>query len=289
MLAIDLIIFHRKAHVVTMREAVAWSIVWVSLALLFNLYIYYARGSEDAVAFLTGYLIEKSLSVDNLFVFLMIFHYFQTPSTSLHKVLFYGVLGAIVMRGIFIWLGIALVANFHLTLYLFGVFLVFTGIKLGLETEKKMNLNANPIVRIFRYFFPVSETYDDDKFFILSKSGYIATPLFIALLTIESFDLVFALDSVPAILAITYDPFIVYTSNIFAILGLRSLYFVLSHLMGLYHYMHYAISFILVFVGIKMLLTDFVHVNNFIALGVIFAALLISIVFSLIFPEKNSP
>lgn len=288
MLALDLIVFNRKAHKITLREASAWSAVWISLALFFNLYIYYSRGSEDAINFLTGYLIEKSLSIDNLFVFLLIFTYFQTPHSSQHKVLFYGVLGAIVMRAIFIWLGIVLVSHFHWIIYIFGAFLMFTGIKLALEKDKKINPESNPILRIFCYFFSVTNEYHDDKFFVLKKGKYFATPLLIVLISIETTDIIFAVDSVPAVLAITFDPFIVYTSNIFAILGLRSLYFVLSHMMQLFHHLHYAISFILVFVGVKMLTSDLYKINNFYALGIIFGALAISIIASIMFP-LNKP
>lgn len=287
MLAIDLLVFSRKAHVVTMKEAVGWTIFWIGLATLFNIYIYYARGLPDALNFLTGYLIEKSLSVDNLFVFLLIFNYFQTPSTSMHKVLFWGVFGAIILRAIFIWLGIVLITKFHWMIYLFGVFLIFTGIKLWLEKDKEVYPEKNPILRIFRYFFPVSNNYEDDKFFIIKQSKYYATPLFVVLIAIETTDIIFAVDSIPAILAITYDPFLVYTSNIFAILGLRSLYFVLSHMMSLFHYLHYGLSIILVFIGVKMLLADLILIPTWIALGIVFLVLVVSITISLLFPAKT--
>jgi len=287
MLLLDLLVFHRNAHVVRMKEAVLWSLFWISLSLLFNVYIYYSRGEEAAVNFLTGYVIEKSLSVDNLFVFLLIFDYFQTPRSSLHKVLFFGVLGAIVMRAIFIALGIALISYFHWIIYIFGAFLIFTGIKLGFEKDKKMDPEKNPMLKLFRRYFPVTKNYEGDKFIVVKHSKYYATPLLLVLIAIETSDLIFAVDSVPAVLAITYDPFIVYTSNIFAILGLRSLYFVLSHMMTLFHYLHYAISFILVFVGVKMLFSDIYPVNNIVALAIIFIALTTSILASLRFPVKK--
>lgn len=281
MLALDLFVFHRKSHEVTVKEASLWSIFWISLALIFNLYIYYARGTEDALNFFTGYLIEKSLSVDNLFVFLLIFKYFKTPSSVLHKVLFWGILGAIIMRAVFIWLGIALIANFHFVLYLFGAFLVLSGIKLGLEKDKEIHPERNPILKIFRYFFPVTKDYEGDHFFIFKQAKWFATPLLIVLITIETSDVIFAIDSIPAILAITYDPYIVYTSNIFAVLGLRSLYFVLQRSMDLFHYLHYGLAFILIFIGCKMLLADVYEVSNVVALGVVFVTLALSIAASL--------
>lgn len=287
MLAVDLLIFNRKAHFISMREAINWTIVWIAVALFFNLYIYHSRGAEDALQFLTGYLIEKSLSIDNLFVFLLIFKYFHTPASSLHKVLFWGVLGAIVLRALFIWLGIALITQFHWIIYLFGVLLIVTGIKLWLEKDKEIHPEKNPVLKIFRYFFSVSDHYEQNKFFVVKNAHYIATPLFIVLLAIETTDVIFAVDSIPAILAITSDPFLVYTSNIFAILGLRSLYFVLSHIMSLFHYLHYGLSVILVFIGLKMIATDFFHIPTTVALGFVFFVLLISILLSLLDPIKR--
>lgn len=286
LLAVDLF-FHRQARNVSMKEASLWSLFWISLALLFNVYIYYARGSQDGIDFLTGYLIEKALSVDNLFVFLLIFKYFHTPKSYLHKVLFWGVLGAIVMRALFIWLGIALITNFHWILYLFGAFLIYTGIKLGLEKDKEIHPEHNFVLRIFKYFFPVTKHYSDDKFLVLENGKYFATPLLVVLVAIETTDLIFAVDSIPAILAITTDPFIVYTSNICAILGLRSLFFVLSHIMSLFHYLHYALSFILTFIGAKMLFADLIKIPTGITLGIVFMILLLSIIASICFPKKN--
>lgn len=287
MLALDLSVFHRHSHAIKMKEAIGWTLFWIFLACLFNLYIYFSRGEEAAINFLTGYVIEKSLSLDNLFVFLLIFTYFQTPKNCLHKVLFYGVLGAILMRGIFIVLGVALISYFHWIIYIFGGFLVFTAVKLAFEKDKQIDPEKNPVLRIFRKFFPVTEDYVKDKFLVRVNQGYAATPLLLVLLTIETSDLIFAVDSVPAVLAITYDPFIVYTSNIFAILGLRSLFFVLSHLMTIFHYLHYAISFILFFVGLKMIMSDFYPINSFVALTIIFLAILVSMMFSVLSPIKK--
>lgn len=286
MLVVDLFVFHKKARKVELREAIFWSLFWISLALIFNIYIYYAKGGEQALAFLTGYLIEKSLSVDNLFVFLLIFKYFKTPQSSLHKVLFWGVLGAIFMRALFIWLGISLINQFHWIIYVFGIFLIFTGIKLGVQKDQEIHPEKNYILKLFRRFFAVTSDYVDDKFFVLKGLKYYATPLFLVLIVIETTDLIFAVDSIPAILAITRDPFIVYTSNIFAILGLRSLYFVLAGAMGLFHYLHYALAFILTFIGFKMLISEFFKIPAGLALGIVFIALFLSIIASILFPEK---
>lgn len=287
MLLIDLFIFNRNGRQVSLREAILWSIFWIFLALLFNALLYFTRGSEDAVNFLSGYLIEKSLSVDNLFVFLLIFKYFKTPHAYLHKVLFSGILGAIVMRALFIWLGITLISQFEWMIYLFGIFLIFTGIKLGLEQEKEMDPEKNIVIRLFRYFFPVTNEYHGDRFFVKRGARYVATPLFIVLLVIETTDVIFAVDSIPAILAITFDPFIVYTSNIFAILGLRSLFFVLERAMHLFHYLHYGLAVILIFIGFKMLFSHIFPISSFTALGIVCSILAISIIGSLIAIRKT--
>ena len=287
MLALDLLVFQRRVRAVSLKEAVSWSLFWLLLALLFNAYVFYFRGHVDGINFLTGYLIEKSLSLDNLFIFLLIFDYFQTPPGSVRKVLFFGVIGAIVMRAIFIVIGIALVTYFHWILYVFGAFLIFTGIQFGLGKSKKIHPKKNPVVGGFRRLFPVARHYEGNQFFVFKRSRYFATPLCIVLLSIETADLLFAVDSVPAVLAITRDPFIVYTSNIFAILGLRSLYFVLLHAKSIFYYMHYAVSFILVFVGIKMVFSDLFFISNIVSLIVIFSILLGSITVSLLFPRKQ--
>lgn len=287
MLGLDLFVFHQKPRAVSIREAIGFSIFWVSLAFLFNIYIYFSRGMEDALNFLTGYLIEESLSIDNLFVFLLIFKYFKTPEASKHKVLFWGVLGAIIMRALFIWFGILLISKFHWIIYVFGLFLILTGLKLWFEKDKDIDPEFNPILRIFRHFFHVTENYVSNYFFIIREGKYFATPLFIVLLAIETTDVVFAVDSIPAILAITHDPFIVYTSNIFAILGLRSLFFALSHMLSLFHYIHYGLSFILVFIGIKMLLMHYIKIPTVVALGIVFMVLAISITLSILYPEDK--
>jgi tellurite resistance protein TerC len=286
MLALDLGVFHRKAHVIQVKEALLWSGFWIALALLFNLGIYFWRGPETALEFLTGYLIEKSLSVDNLFVFLLIFTYFDVPPLYQHKVLFWGILGALIMRAIFIVAGITLIQTFHWIVYLFGIFLIFTGIKLAFHKEREIHPERNPVVRLFRRLMPVSDQYEGDQFILKKGRRYLFTPLFLVLLMIETTDVIFAVDSIPAILAITLDPFIVYTSNVFAILGLRALYFALAGMMRLFHHLHYGLSAILVLVGVKMLLADICKIPTVIALGLIAVILLTSIVASVLRPRK---
>ncbi len=287
MLALDLGVFHRQKHVVSMREAAIWSCIWVALSLLFALGVYYRSGSEASLNFLAGYLIELSLSVDNLFVFLLIFSYFKVPENYLHKVLFWGIVGAIAMRALFIFCGIALIAYFHWMFYLFGAFLVFTAIKLAFEKEKKMEPEKNPLVVLLKHFIPVTATYVEDKFFVKKDGVTMATPLFLVLIVIETTDIIFAVDSIPAILAITLDPFIVYTSNMFAILGLRSLFFLLSRMMQIFHHIHYGLAAILLFIGFKMLLADFFKVPIPVTLGVIAALLGISIIASILDPKDE--
>src|SRR3972149_859264 len=286
MLAIDLGVFHRKAHEIKTKEALIWSAIWITLALLFNLGIYFWRGPQTALEFLTGYLIEKSLSVDNIFIFLLIFSYFRVPALYQHKVLFWGILGALVMRAIFIAAGVTLIQKFHWLIYIFGGFLILTGIKMALEKEKKIHPERNPVLRLVRRFMPITSDYEGDKFLVKHEGRYFATPLFITLLIVETTDVIFAVDSIPAILAITLDPFIVYTSNIFAILGLRSLYFALAGIMQLFHYLHYGLSAILVFVGAKMLLADIYEIPVGIALGVVASVLLLSVIASVIRPRE---
>ncbi len=296
MLALDLGVFHKKAHEVKMKEALTWSAVWISLSLIFNVLIYYfwdwmspgsAYSNKDAaLAFLTGYVIEKSLSVDNVFVFLMVFTYFKVPSLYQHKILFWGILGALIFRAVFIFAGIALIAKFHWMIYLFGAVLIFTGIKMVTQKDKQLHPEKNPVIKLFRKYFPVTNEYHGDHFFVKLNGRNVATPLFIVLLFIETTDVIFAVDSIPAILAITHNPFIVYTSNVFAILGLRALYFALAAIMGLFHYLHYGLSIILVFVGVKMMLVDFFKIPVEISLLVILGILIISVVLSKIFPPK---
>jgi TerC family integral membrane protein len=286
MLALDLGVFHRTAHVIHVREALAWCALWVTMALLFNLGIFLRLGSEPALEFLTGYLLEYSLSVDNIFVFLMIFTYFRVPYLHQHKVLFWGIIGALVMRTLFILTGITLIQKFHWVIYIMGGFLVLTGIKMALQKDEEINPERNPVLKLFRRVMPVTENYEGGRFFIRRSGRLFATPLFIVVLVVETTDVIFAVDSIPAILAITLDPFIVYTSNVFAIMGLRALYFALAGIMQLFHYLPYGLSFILVFVGIKMLLVDIYKIPIGMALGTVAAVLVISVIASLLFPPK---
>lgn len=289
MLAIDLGVFNRKAHAVTAKEAGVWSLVWVSLALLFNLGVHQWRGRDVALEFLTGYLIELSLSVDNLFVFIVIFSYFSVPPRYQHRVLFWGIVGAQIMRATLILLGAALIARFHWIIYVFGGFLVFTAYKMATEKETGVDPEANPVVRWFRRFMPVTERYEGERFFVRRSGRPFATPLFIVLLVVETTDLVFAFDSIPAIFAVTRDPFIVYTSNVFAILGLRSMYFLLAGIMGLFRYLKAGLSLVLGFVGVKMLLADVYHVPIGVSLAVVFGVLAVSVVLSVLIPAPREP
>lgn len=257
MLALDLGVFHRKSHEVSVKEALTWTFVWVFLALVFNLIIYFWRGQQQALEFFTGYLVEKALSVDNIFVFIMIFTYFQVPTKYQHKILFWGIIGALIMRVIFIFAGVALLEKFHFTIYIFGALLVFTGIKMFNHSNSKIEPDKNPVIKFFKKFMPVTQTLHEDKFFIRIDGKRFATPLFLVLILIETTDLIFAVDSIPAILAITQDQFIVYTSNVFAILGLRSLYFALAGIIHRFWLLSYGLAIVLVFVGIKMILIDF--------------------------------
>lgn len=289
MLALDLGVFHRTAHEVKMKEALTWSAIWIALAMIFNVVIYYWKGQDVALEFLAGYVIEKSLSVDNIFVFVLIFTYFNVPAKYQHRVLFWGILGALIMRAIFIAAGVTLIEKFHWIIYVFGIFLVITGIKMAVNKGTKIDPEKNVAVKFFKKFFPVSNEYHGSKFWIKQTGKWVATPLFIVLLLVEFTDLIFAVDSIPAILAVTKDPFIVYTSNVFAILGLRSLYFALAGLMHWFTYLHYGLAAILIFVGIKMLLVDVYKIPIAISLLTILSILTISIVLSLIKSKKAKP
>jgi tellurite resistance protein TerC len=291
LLALDLGVFHRKAHAVSMKEALTWSIIWITLSLLFNLVIYlfwdkmvpnssYTNG-EAALAFLTGYLIEKSLSVDNIFVFILIFSFFAVPAAYQHRVLFWGILGALIMRGILILIGATLLETFHWIIYVFGAFLIFTGIRMARHQDEELHPDQNPIVKFFRRFVPVTESYEGDKFFVRRAGTLFATPLFLVLLVVESTDLVFAVDSIPAIFAVTRDPFIVYTSNVCAILGLRALYFLLANVMHQFQYLKLGLSVVLTFIGIKMVIVDLYHIPVGVSLAVVASVLTISIIASL--------
>lgn len=277
MLALDLGVFYRKSHATGLKEALIWSTIWVGLALLFNLGIYYWHGGEKALQFFTGYVVEFSLSVDNLFVFLLVFGYFKVPHAYRHKVLFWGIIGALVMRGIFIATGIALLEKFHWIIYLFGALLVASGIKMAVQKDKEIHPERNPILKLFRRFVRVSSEFNGDRFLVRQNGQVFATPLLLVLLILETTDLVFAVDSVPAVLAITPDPFIVYTSNVFAILGLRSLFFVLEGIMSRFHHLHYGLSAVLGFVGVKMLFSGFYPIPTWVSLLVIVSILAISI------------
>jgi tellurite resistance protein TerC len=256
MLALDLGVFNRKAHEISLKEALTWTFVWVFLALVFNAIIFYWRGQQQALEFFTGYLVEKALSIDNIFVFIMIFSYFQIPSKYQHKVLFWGILGALIMRVIFIFAGVALIEKFHFTIYLFGALLIYTGYKMFYHNNAKIEPDKNPVIRFFKKFMPITPDLHEDKFFVKLSGKQFATPLFLVLILIETTDLIFAVDSIPAILAITQDQFIVYTSNVFAILGLRSLYFALAGVVHRFWLLSYGLAVVLVFVGLKMLLID---------------------------------
>lgn len=280
MLALDFM-FHRKPKEVGTREALLLSGLWISLALIFCLGIYFVEGTVPALNFLTGYLIEKSLSMDNLFVFLVIFSAFAVPAAYLHKVLLWGILGALVMRAIFIFSGIVLINKFHGIIYVFGLFLIFTGLKLFWKSEKEMHPEENIFLKLLRKIIPMTKDYEGDRFIVKKDGRYWATPLLAVLITIETTDIIFALDSVPAILAITTDPFIVYTSNVFAILGLRSLFFALAGLMPLFHYLHYGLAAMLIFIGTKMLMVDYIDIPIIVTLAVIALILGLSILASL--------
>jgi tellurite resistance protein TerC len=282
MLALDLGVFHRKAHVVSFKEASVWSAVWISLALVFNGGVWHFMGQQKGVEFLTGYLIEKSLSVDNIFVIALVFSYFTVPAQYQHRVLFWGILGALVMRAAFIAAGAALITNFHWVVYLFGAFLVVTGIKMALAPDKGLEPERNPVVRLVRRLMPVTDRYHGQSFFVRQGGVLAATPLFLVLVLVEATDLVFAVDSIPAIFAITTDPFIVYTSNVFAILGLRSLYFLLGGVMDKFQYLKLGLAGVLVFVGAKMTLVDVYKVPAFASLAVIASILTVAIVASLV-------
>ena len=287
MLALDLGVFHRKSHNVGMKEALTWSGVWIALALLFNAGVWHWRGHDKGLEFLTGYMVELSLSVDNLFVFLLIFAYFKVPAQYQHKVLFWGILGALAMRAVFIAAGVTLMQQFHWIIYVFGAVLVISGLKMAFEKDKEVHPEKNPVLRLFRRFMPVTGEYHEGRFFVKREKLWLATPLFIVLLMLETTDLVFAVDSVPAVLAITTDPFIVYTSNVFAILGLRSMFFALAGIMKLFHYLHYGLAAVLVFVGAKMLLGGFYKIPTLTSLLVILGLLAVAVVASLLYARQQ--
>jgi tellurite resistance protein TerC len=287
LLAIDLGLIHRKDHTISAKEGFLWSAIWIVVALMFNFVVYLWKGPETGTQFLTGYLIERALSMDNIFVFLVILTYFQVPTQYQYRVLFWGILGALILRGLFIAVGTILVAKFHWILYVFGAFLVFTGIKLAFGEEKEIEPEKNPVLRLVRKFLPITTGYEGHNFFVRRNKKLMGTPLLIVLIVVETTDLLFALDSIPAIFAITLDPFIVYSSNVFAILGLRALYFAIAGLMQIFYYLKYALSGILAFVGVKMLIADIIEIPSWVALVTILGMLLLAIAASWIFPYKE--
>lgn len=291
MLALDLGVFNKKSHEIKVKEALAWVAVWISLAMIFNLIVFTQFGKTKALEFLTAYVIEYSLSIDNIFVFIMVFSFFAVKREYQHKVLFWGILGAVVMRAIFIFAGVALINRFHWIVIIFGAFLVFTGLKMLFQKEEaKVDPEKNGLVRLFRKFLPVTDQLHDDAFFIRKDKKTFATPLFIVLLVIESTDLIFAVDSIPAVLAISKDTFIVFTSNIFAILGLRSLYFAVSGIMGLFRFLKTGLAIVLTFVGLKMLAAFFhFEIPVTLSLSIIVSILLLSILASVIIKKDDSP
>lgn len=286
MLAIDLGIFNRKDHEVKVKEALVWSGVWVALALTFNAVVYLWRGPDVALQFFTGYVIEKSLSIDNIFVFLQVFAYFSVPAVYQHKILFWGVFGAIVMRAIFILAGVALIAKFHWIIYVFGAFLMFSGVKMVIAKDKEVHPEKNPLIRLLRRFMPISKDYEGGSFLVRKGGIIMATPLMVVLLVIETTDVIFAVDSIPAILAITTDPFIVFSSNLFAIMGLRSLFFALAGVVKKFYYIHYGLAAILVFVGVKMIFSDFYKLPSAAALAAVAAILSFSMIASVVWPRR---
>ena len=287
MLALDLGVFNRKTHVIQMKEALLWTSFWVTLALLFGAGIYFFYGHGKAIEYVTAYLIEYSLSIDNLFVFMLIFRYFDVPRAYEHKALFWGILLALITRAVFIFAGVALISNFHWVMYIFGAFLIVTGIKMALNKQTEVHPDKNIAIRLLRYVMPVSKNFSGAKFFVREGGVRFATPMLAVLLALETTDILFAIDSIPAVLAISQDPFIVYTSNVFAILGLRSLFFAISGLMRLFHLLHYGLASILSFVGVKTLIADFFHVPVGISLLIIASILIASIISSVVWPEKG--
>jgi tellurite resistance protein TerC len=286
MLAIDLGVFHKEDKPISVREALIWSVIWIIVAAVFNVGVWAFAGSEKALEFLTGYVIERSLSIDNIFVFILVFTYFGVRPRYQYKVLFWGIIGALVMRASLILLGTALVTTFTWVLYIFGAFLVISGIRMAFQDDSEVHPDQNPVVRLFTRIMPVSKQYDNGNFITNIDGKRFATPLLIVLIVVETTDLVFAFDSIPAIFAITTDPFIVYTSNVFAILGLRAMYFALAGVMDRFHYLKFGLSMVLVFIGAKMLLEEVIHIDTLVSLGVVAVILVISVVVSLMRPPK---
>ena len=287
LLILDLKVLQKKDREVSIRQALLWTLFWIVLALLFNIGIYFFMGLIYALEFLTGYLIEKALSMDNIFVFILIFTYFGIEPRYQHKILFWGILGAIVMRAFFILAGVAIISRLHLVIYILGAFLIYIAVNMAFQGEREIHPEKNPALKFFSRLFPVDRSYRGGHFFIRKEGRLMATPLFIVLIVVETTDLVFAIDSIPAILSITLHPFIVFTSNVFAILGLRALYFAVSGIMRIFAYLHYGLALILAFVGVKMLISDFIVIPVWIALSVVGVILAVSIIASILFPPRN--
>lgn len=287
MLALDLFAFNRKAHIVSIKEALRWSVFWIALAAIFNVIIYYWKGPDSALEFTAAYLIEKSLSMDNLFVFLMLFRYFDVAPQYRHKILFWGILGAIIFRIIFIIAGIELLERFEFSIYIMGAILIWAGLKMMLQKEKPVQPDKNPFLKLLKRFFPLDSSYKGSRFLIRKKGILYATPLFVVLIVIESTDIIFAVDSIPAVLAVSKDPFIAFSSNIFALLGLRSLFFVLSGMMDKFHLLKTGLSLILIFVGIKIILSYWYHLEIIWTLSLVGVVLIGSVLLSLIFPDEK--
>ncbi|HEV7520325.1 MAG TPA: TerC family protein [Candidatus Angelobacter sp.] len=289
LLFFDLTVISRKHRVVPFRQALLMSAFWIGLAMAFAFFVHQWMGPTKSLEFLTGYLLEEALSVDNLFVFILLFAYFKVPPEEEKTVLFWGIIGALIMRGIFIAAGVALVQRFHWILYVFGIFLIWTGFQLMRGGDEQQDPSRNIVLKFCRRFLPLTDTYEGKSFFVRRDGRLLATPLFVVVLVVETTDILFATDSIPAILAITRDPFIVYTSNVFAILGLRSLYFALAGMMKLFHYLNYGLSVVLMFIGAKMLVPERYHVPTWVALAVVAGVLALSVLASLLFPKKETP
>lgn len=290
LLVLDLLVFHRKPHEVSSGEAFKWVCFWVGLAVAFNIFIYFQFGPRRALEFTTGYLVEEALSIDNVFVFLILFQYFHVPKEHQHRVLFFGILGAIILRGVFILSGAALLNRFHWVIYLFGVFLVYTGIKILIQEEVQVHPERNPVLKLLRKIMPMTKDYVEAKFVVRQGGRLMATPLLAVLAVIEGTDVIFAVDSIPAIFGVTRDPFIVYTSNIFAILGLRALFMLLSGIMGKFRFLKYGLGIVLAFIGVKMLISGWIEIPIGISLGTVVALLGGSVLLSFIFPApKEAP
>jgi tellurite resistance protein TerC len=287
MLALDLGVLNRRSHRVGFREALAWSGVWIALAALFAVLEFFWHGRDQALQFVTAYTIELSLSMDNLFVFLITFRYFKVPDQHQHKVLFWGIVGALLMRGLFIVAGVGLIQRFSWITYVFGVLLIYSGFRLLWQDNTRIHPEKNPVLILFHRILPVTQEYVDGQFFT-RKNGLYATPLFVVLLIIETSDVLFAVDSIPAVLAITLNAFIIYTANVFAILGLRSMYFALAGIMDMFHYLHYGLSLVLIIIGLKMLGSHYVHIPTEWALAIVLCVLGVSILASLLNPQKKS-